>query len=155
MPQPTAQQLHDEIVADAATLGYKTGPGAWKEDGDIALLINQVRSGAAYQVSRVDINPSEILEAIDSRDFVASPAAALLSWFESVTQLASARLQKDDGTDTTVLANLKRLVNNTNLTQTRLNQLARRLGSRGEVLWGYGVAITPYEVAMARLIGQG
>jgi hypothetical protein len=154
MPQPTAQQLHDEIVADVGALGYKTGPGAWKEDGDIALLINQVRTGAAYRVSRPDITPAEILEAIASADYITTTISPIrLSDYESMMAQPSLRLQDDAGADNGVMAKIKSLVANGSPSASKLNNLARRLGSRAEVLWGYNVIISPYDVAMARLLG--
>lgn len=135
--------LKNEIANDPTALGY-----AGKEDNAIAVLLNQVR--ATIQIKRDNIMPSEVLEAIDSRDFVASPNAGLVAWFESVTQLRAIRLIREDDTETTVLGNMRRLLTNSNASQTRVVALGKRDGSRAEQLFGANTIITDADVARAK-----
>jgi hypothetical protein len=59
------------------------------------------------------------------------------------------RLMNDDGTNTRVLTNLVRLLNNTNGTQTRLTAVATRPGSRSEELFGTDQVVSADQVAHA------
>jgi hypothetical protein len=157
MAQPfTPQLLKNEIVTDPVALGYKTAPGVWKEDGDIASIINLVRNAIGaftFKVSRPDISPSEILEAIALADFKSTNNSMQIAWFQSVMSQNSIRLQNDDLTDTTVLANLKLLISSPSNSATRLGNILNRQGSRAEVLFGYNWQVQPNDVAAARSIG--
>lgn len=141
----TPQQLKDELVNDPTARGY-----AGKPDNQCTALINAVQGGIS--IKRADIAPNEVLEAIDTRDFQASLTTAECSWFESVTQLRTIRLSLDDGTDTGVLGNLKRLLVNPGpqLSRARVIALASRSGSRAEQLWGAGTVITDADIGYAR-----
>jgi hypothetical protein len=152
--------LRTELLTDPNAYGY----AEYVADGSdqaTADLLNAVRDGvtvprpgkpigAAISVRRADITPSELLEAIDSRDIAASPAASLLAWFQSVTQLAQIRLLNADGSNTRVIANLQRLITlDTNLSRTRLTAIASRAGSRAEQLFGTGTRVEWSDVATA------
>lgn len=152
--------LKTELQTDPAALGYAPHVASgnaqgladimnWPRNGTTASPVNAV-VGAAITIRRPDISPNEVLEAIDSRDFIASPGIAHVAWFESVTQLRSMRLVDDAGVDTRVLGNLKRIVNNTPQgSQSRLNTLASRVGSRTEQLFGAGIELTHSDIGTA------
>jgi hypothetical protein len=137
--------LKAEILTDPTARGY-----AGKEDNAVAVLLNAVQLGIL--IKRDNIAPNEILEAIHSNDLPANAAASIsfCSWFESLTQLRAIRLINDDGTNTKVLGNLTRFLTDTNQSQTRIQALATRTGSRAEQLFGRNVIVTDQDVAIAR-----
>lgn len=137
--------LKAEIQTDPTLRGY-----AGKEDNAVAALLNEIQGGITMR--RDDIQPNEILEAIDNRDFISTPNLAHCSWFESLTQLRVIRLVNSDGSNTKVLGNLNRLVNDTNNSQTRLLALANRTGSRAEQLFGIHTVVGDFDVAQARML---
>jgi hypothetical protein len=144
--------LRTEINNDPIGYGY----AAIRATGDNQALVdalNLVRTGAnggpAIQVKRLDINPQEVLEAVDTRDFKASPTTLEGSWFESVTQYPTIRLVAEDGTDTRIMANFKRVLQNTNGSQSRVTALGIRNGSRIEQLFGTGSFVSLDDVRAA------
>lgn len=144
--------LKTEVQTDPNSYGYAPLLAAGA-DGAVAELLNKVRDGtdgfAAITVKRADIAPVEVLEAVDTRDFKASPSALEGSWFESITQYSRVRLLNEDGAQTRVMANLRRLVTDTNGTQTRLTALANRNGSRAEQLFGTDTRVSADDVSKA------
>jgi hypothetical protein len=139
------QALKNELVNDPTARGY-----AGKQDNACTALLNEIQAGIT--IRRNDIAPNEVLEAIDTRDFQTTLATAECSWFESVTQLRTLRLSLDDGSDTLVLGNLKRLLQNPGpqLSRARVIALANRSGSRAEQLFGRGTVVTDADVGAAR-----
>jgi hypothetical protein len=147
--------LASEIRTDPLTYGYGVNITSGNDQA-IADLLNKVRDGtdgkAAITVRRPDCTPAEILEAIDVRDFPAAPTGVnniplAQSWLESITQFSSIRLALSDGTKTTTRKNIDRLVGDTQGSQTRLDAVAIRNGSRAEQLFGFGVRISSGDVA--------
>lgn len=131
--------LKSEITNDPNGYGW----AAIRVTGDTQALttaLNLYRDGTnggpSISVKRRDINPQEVLEAVDTRDFKASPSALEASWFESITQYPTIRLVAEDGTDTRIMSNFKRVLQNTNGSQTRVVALGMRAGSRIEQLFG-------------------
>lgn len=156
--------LKSELINDPAALGY--GPfRAIRNDVALAAIINFRRDGvtpcpvngvvgAGINVRRADCAPGEILEAIDVRDFLASPAgvnnnAFTAAWFESITQSARIRLLNEDGTKTVVRRNIDRMVADVQGSQTRLDAVAVRAGARSEQLFGGDVLVSVANVADA------
>jgi hypothetical protein len=123
----------------------------WVRDGATACPLNGV-AGPAISVKRTDISSQELLEAIDSRDFPATTDWRQ-SWFESATQQRTLRLVADDGSNTRVLGNLKRILGDTNLSQTRLTALSVRAGSRAEELFGTGTTLIASDVTASGIHG--
>lgn len=146
--------LKTEILTDPLTYGYAPHVVA-NEPEIVAELLNKVRDGtdgeAAITIRRADIAAQEVLEAIDNRDFVATPDAAHVAWFESATQQTAIRLINADGTDTRVLGNLRRLLQNPGPqgSRDRLNVIANRLGSRAEQLFGPDTVVSIQDVVDA------
>jgi hypothetical protein len=73
----TPATLATEINTDPLAYGYAAFVTSGS-DGSIAELLNRPRAGTdgkpAISIKRADCAPSEILEAIDVRDLLASPA---------------------------------------------------------------------------------
>lgn len=151
--------LHTELTTDPRGYGYGPLLTAGNDDGLVTLL-NKPRDGTdgfpAISVKRLDCAPSEILEAIDIRDLQSSGLPAGMSvplaqsWLESVTQFARIRLMNDDGTKTMTRRNIDRLVANTNASQTRLDAVAVRAGSRAEELFGANTVLTNFDIGQAK-----
>jgi hypothetical protein len=72
-----------------------------------------------------------------------------VAWFQSVTRLDTLRLFDTAGNPTRVRANLDRMINNAQGSQTRLDALAVRPGSRAEVLFGPGTVVSISDVVAA------
>ena len=144
--------LKNELQNDPQTYGYAADIAA---GNDVALAekLNKVRDGtdgeAAILVKRADISPVEVLEVVDTRDFKANPSILEGSWFESITQYEMVRLLNEDGSNTRVRANLNRLITDTNGSQTRLNAISNRNGSRAEQLFGSGTRLTTDDISRA------
>jgi hypothetical protein len=159
----TLAKLKTELTTDPRGYGYATSISLGDDQG-AADLINTIRDGSnppatptaaggvasgLITVRRSNILSTELLEAIDTRDFVTNATTIQASWFESITQAPMIRLMNDDGTNTRVLTNLVRLLNNTNGTQTRLTAVATRPGSRSEELFGTDQVVSADQVAHA------
>lgn len=156
----TLAALKSELTLDPAAIGYNTNNDVTNQNW-LALKnkINAIKQ--TIDVPRTDVAPSEILEAIDIRDLAypnttTLPAASqplANGWWESISsQSGQIRMQKDDGSDTTVLKNLKLLLVATGQgSQARVIALSTRKGSRAEQLFGTGFAVAESQVADAIL----
>lgn len=142
--------LRAELETDPNGYGYAPLLAAGADQG-LADLLNEER--ANITVRRPDITAAEVLEAIDNRDFVATPNAAHVAWFGSVTRQESVRLVTDAGVDTRILGGLRRLLDNadTQGSRARLGAIANRLGSRAEQLFGAGTLVRHEDVTKARV----
>jgi len=144
--------LKAELQTDPLTYGYAAAITGG-DDITLAGLLNKMRDGtdgeAAILVRRRDISPNELMEAIDTRDLKASPTVLEGSYLESVLQREQITLSDDAGVDSRTKDNLDRLITNTNGSQTRLNALARRNGSRAEQLFGIETRISTDDIATA------
>lgn len=154
--------LKSECTNDPQDLGineaYNLG-----QDQQVADILNWIRDGVnpcpvntilgtAITVRRIDITSQEILEALDTRDLPSVTASnqASLAWFESVTQQRIIRLLNDDGSSTRAKGNLDRLFANGQGSQTRLNNIASRFGSRTEQLFGTNTVVTASDIGESR-----
>lgn len=138
--------LKTELNTDPNGYGYADAIAI----GDMRVLadkLNQTR--AAISIPRPDVTPMEILEAIRVTDFIANASVLYASWFESLTQFASVRILKVDGSDTRVMTNLMTLLTNGSQSEVRLRALASRQGSRAEQLFGPGTVVTPEDCSKA------
>ena len=140
--------LKSEFINDPRNYGYKPffppalgGTGSVLDSNSVAELINRIRTGSnggpGIIVKRNDVLPLEILSAIDTRDLKASPTTLESAWLESLTQLSGGAplvLFNEDDTNTLVKNNIDRLVNNAQGSQTRVNAVGKRNGSRAEEL---------------------
>src|SRR5262245_34415251 len=103
----TLAALKTELQTDPTSLDYAPHI-ALGSTGALADILN-LQQGS-ITVRRNDLTPAEVLEAIDNRDFEAAPNPAHVAWFESVTQLGRLRLVNEDGSNTRVLGNLRRIL---------------------------------------------
>ena len=156
--------LKTELQTDPVGYGYAPHIAS---GNDLALadMLNLVRTGSnggpAITVRRSNIPVNEVIEAIDLRDFAATPqgvdnAANAGSLFSSMLQQSQGtlRLINDDGTDTRNLGNLKRLLKQSGdagfqSSRDRVVAIANRQGSRAEQLFGPGAAVTHADIATA------
>jgi hypothetical protein len=148
--------LKTELQTDPRGYGYAehltTG-----NDAALAGMLNTVRdgtNGTAITIRRPTVGRFEILDAIDVRDFPATPgqvnnATLAASWFESITQADTVRLANPDGSKTQTRKNIDRLVGDTNGSQTRLDAVAIKNGSRAEELFGALVTVSSDDIAKA------
>lgn len=150
--------LKTELNTDPRAYGYAADLASGNDAGLVAKL-NLVRDGTnggpAVSVKRPDVKPTEILEAIDIRDFLATPGGVTNNtfasgWFESITQFPTVRLSNADGTKTTVRKNIDRMVADVQGSQARLDAVAVRTGSRAEELFGFGATVTDTDIANAK-----
>lgn len=141
-------QLKAELQADPIGYGYAPLVAA-RDAGALSAMLNLARDGtnggAAISIKKTNISANDVLEAIDNRDLPA--AGGWQSWFESITQRDNIRLINDDGTDTRVLGNFKRILANAQNSQTRLSALAVRSGSRAEQIFGRDSVVTTDDVS--------
>ena len=140
--------LHTELINDPNNYGYAPYVNS-ANDIVLANMLNLVR--AEITVKNMWIQSSDVLEAIDSRDFNASPNIAHVAWFEAALNQGQIRLLEADGvTDTRALGNIKRIIGNTQNSTTRINAVANKLGSRAEQLLGVGTILSSNDVGSAR-----
>ena len=153
-PATDLPALAAELRADPAALGYAPHVVVGDQAAHRVLeeMIGLVRGTVA--IKRADCRPVEILEAIDIRDFAATPTNVsnvplAASWFESVTQFAAIRLTNENNQKSQIRKNIDRLVGDTNGSQARLDAVAVRAGSRAEQLWGVGSLVRYWDIGQA------
>lgn len=159
----TNAALKAELLNDPQNYGYAPFV-AVRNDDVLSQLLNFKRDGVtappygntgpAVQIKRGNVAPSEILEAIDVRDLLNAPPGVTsipltASWLESITQYPTIRLANADGTKTLVRKNIDRITGDTQGSQTRLDAVAVRFGSRAEQLFGENTAVSIAQVADA------
>lgn len=135
--------LRNELLTDPRDIGYAALISPNRQDADLADAVNLVRPGGNYQINREPVQPKDIIKAIDPLDFAAiSPtqSQALSLLFSTMVLDLS-----DSNTKTNLLANLPAL----GTTKSALTALAKRQGSRSEVLFGNGVSVTASDIAAA------
>jgi hypothetical protein len=151
--------LKTELLTDVNTYGYAAYIAA-NEPENCAAALNKVRNGtdgeAAINIRRADIAPSELSEAIDIRDLDGTPTGTdpqalglIAAWYQSTLLIPRIRLTNANGNDTLIKRNLDRLLGDANGTQTRLNALAVRFGSRSEQLFGVDTVVSTSDVVAA------
>lgn len=143
----TLATLQTEINTDPQSLGYAAALASNGHQG-VADALNLTR--ASITIRRSDITPTEIVTAITASDFVASPSASLLAWYQSAMACPMLRITNDDGSATSLQTNFKALLTAGSGSLNRLVALATRNGSRGEALFGPGVTITAQNVGQAK-----
>lgn len=135
----TLASLASEITTDPQAIGY-----AGKTDQAVADLLNRTSGTGTASVFRNDIKPAEIVAAIVAADFAALTAV----------QLAKLQLMLLPGILDATVANTRTIFLGifSGMTNTinALTSLASRTGSRAEVLWGTGIAITAQQVGQSR-----
>jgi hypothetical protein len=139
--------LKSELQGDPRSYGYAPLIAAGDDSG-LAAMLNQVRP--EISIRRPDVKAAELLEAIDNRDLLPSATGLDQAWLNAVlSQDQGVRLVLPNGSNTRVVANLNRLVGNTQCSQTRLQTISTRTGSRAEELFGANTVITDSDIAKA------
>lgn len=155
----TSAQLLAELQTDPAGLGYAPLIVAgqdwaladvlnWVRDGTTPCPVNNI-IGAAITVRRNDVSSSDLVSAIDVNDFRTNLNLLTMAWLTGVFSVGRVQLLNPDGTDTPVMANLRKLLNTGAASLTRLQQVASRFGSRAEQLFGPGARVTIDDIARA------
>jgi hypothetical protein len=138
--------LKQELQTDPTTLGYAPLI-AVGDCSSCTKLLNKSRSTIA--IPRSDVDPQEIIEAINISDFLTTSTPIENEWFSALLRLTSVRIFKANGSDTRMLSNVMKLLVNSSGSETRLRELATRNGSRAEQLFGEGVSIADNDIALA------
>jgi len=146
MPLSTAQiaALKAELQADPAGLGYAT-PYGLGDDAGVARILNTVQPGVAYSIFK---------NAIPLRDMVANVASAEFTTL-TATQLAQLQFlflgaSSVDASDLNTRNIITAIFAGKTATLTNFATLAKRQGSRAEVLFGIGVSVSDSDVSRTR-----
>jgi hypothetical protein len=143
-------QLATELNTDPAGLGYSPLVAAGR-DAALVDALNQVRPGGAYAVDRERVPTYAIFAAVDAAEFLALTSTQLqqLTTILNAGQvdLSNANIRNilvccGAGAGTGIFAN-------PSATRSNLIALAKRQGSRAEVLWGSGTVVTVRDVSLA------
>lgn len=147
MSLTTAQiaTLKTEINSDPNGLGYAAPYSLGSDDG-VAALINAVGAGAAYSIYKNNIPLHDMIANIASSEFT------------SLTSLQVAQLQflfqgsggVVDATDTNTRNIITAIFAGKTSTLANFAALAKRQGSRAEVLFGVGVSVSGHDVGATR-----
>jgi hypothetical protein len=121
-------------------------------DGIVVGILNLKR--ASISVTRSDVTPQEVIEAIQIGQLTsganASIAALQGAWLNGFFGLSAVRLLNPNGTDTRVLTNLLAILTNGSSSETRLRALGSRQGSRVEQLFCEFLSITDQTIVQVR-----
>ena|ERR1051325_9099247 len=143
-------QLATELNTDPAGLGYSPLVAAGR-DAALVDALNQVRPGGAFQVDRERVPTYAIFASVDAAEFLALTSIQLqqLTTILNAGQvdLSNANIRNilvccGAGAGTGIFAN-------PSATRTNLIALAKRQGSRAEVLWGSGTVVTGRDISLA------
>ena len=143
-------QLATELNTDPAGLGYSPLVAAGR-DAALVDALNQVRPGGAFQVDRERVPTWAIFGSIDAAEFLALTATQreqlLVLLNAGQVDLSNANIRNilvccGAGAGTGIFAN-------PSATRTNLIALAKRQGSRAEVLWGSGTVVNGRDVSLA------
>lgn len=137
--------LKTEVDTDPMSLGYTA------DDPFCAGLLNEVRSGAAYQMPNESVSVVEVMDAVDGDELSAVEEKGL-QFFLTRMQIAGGVVDISSGSSIIgQVASLFTVAVAPN-SRTALNALTDREGSRAEILFGAGVVVTHLDVGTARLI---
>ena len=141
-----------ELNQDPRAYGYAAAITFQGKADLLNLRRDGTNGGPAITIRRTDVRASEILEQIDNRDLITNANNLEAALFESIMQQGSAlRLSADDGTDTRILGDLRRLLQNPGPqgSRARLSDIVNRSGSRAEELFGRDTVVTAADVDRA------
>lgn len=134
--------LKAELTNDPSALGY----AASLTDGDHGTpttLLNQVRAGAPYQVDRETVPTYILFASVDATEFAALTQLQLLQ----LSAILSA--QQVDLSKASIRTMLGAIFPVSGPTRTALIALAKRQGSRAEVLFGMGTTLSHQHISQA------
>lgn len=139
--------LTTEINTDPASLNLATLVAAGNDSG-VAAALNAAGAGAAFSIFRKAIAVRDVVANIASADFASLTALQLAK-----LQLLFAGSATLDATDTNTRTIIVGVFSGMATTVSNLTALAKRQGSRAEVLWGDGTTISANQVSQA--LGRG
>lgn len=149
--------LKAELQNDPIGYGYAALIAAGNHGG-LADMLNLVRTGAngGPQIifRKTSVSGSEIYQQILWTDLVALPGAPTpaqlskerrdLAFLTGLPAVQAVALLNPDGSDASIVANLRGMLTAGSGTLTRLVAIASRNGSRGEQLGGVGTRVSGY-----------
>jgi hypothetical protein len=159
----TPTELRAEIDADPKALGY-AAPFADGDDAGLARLLNAPAGAGAEAINRAAVGRGELLEVlagVGGLSGIYSAAGSATDPRFDVAKAASLILENPDSTVDYTRAGTRALVAALGPGGTAildagglaaLQSVCTRTGSRAEVLWGEGAAVTPDDVAAARKV---
>jgi hypothetical protein len=138
--------LKTELNTDPNAYGYAAYLGDNFNPPALAAMLNLPR--AAIEMPRPDVTREELLEAIKLTDFIAKANQEIFqgSYIESLLQNPSIRILKANGDDTRVMTNIMTVLANGSQSEARVRALAKRQGSRAEVLFGVNTMLSFQDV---------
>lgn len=142
MAKPTNQQLHDEILNDPITLGYKIG-ATWKENNAIEALLNDTAVGGG-SIDVLNVTKDQILASVVGSELGGLTTNKLLMW---LILLQGENFNILDGE---IRGQVQEVWAVGTTTRSNLASLQSRAGSRAEVLWGESTNVNTEDIAEAR-----
>lgn len=140
---PQILALKSECINDPKGLGlnalYANG-----QDQDVADALNVIHAGGDYQINNEPVSKEQVVKAITGADFAAMNA---LDFTKLMVLFLMGEIDLSNAATQTLLASVFPPGGGT---RTNLVQLAKRQGTRGEVLFGNGVRVSASEVAETR-----
>ena len=132
--------LKTELTDDPKSLGYTS------DDPECAALLNEIRSGADYQLPNTAIAVSDVLLAIDPDELPSVDIRKMMLFDLFMSGFVDVSESSD--TETSIKAIFVGCGN----TLASLGALRTRDASRAEILFDVGVSLTHLDVGRARLI---
>jgi hypothetical protein len=135
-------ELLQELVDDPEGIGY----GAMLTPGDeagVVVALNVIRQGPANRVDREPVPTYKLLASVDPTE-LAALTGIQLQRFSTILSPGQVDLAADN-----VRTMLTALFPNPSVTRTAFIALAKRQGSRAEVLGGIGTVLTQHDVSRA------
>jgi hypothetical protein len=137
-----------ELLNDPAGIGYSSAVDSG-DDQALANALNLTRAGAAYSIYKNNIPVKDIIANIASADYASLTALQIAK----LQLLFAGNNQFVDATDLNTRNIFVGIFSGMSTTVANLGNLAKRQGSRAEVLYGYNTSVTTLDVARA-LRGQ-
>lgn len=137
--------LKTEIQNDPAGIGYAAFVTA-ENDAGLAGALNLVRAGASYSIFKSSIPIKDVIANIVAADF----ATLTTLQIEKLQLLFAGNTSGLDATDLNTRSIILGIFSGMTTTVSNLTTLAKRQGSRAEVLFGMGTVITDHDIGRAR-----
>lgn len=134
--------LKAELTNDPQVLGL-TAAMAVGDHGTAAKLLNQIRAGGAYQVDRENVLTYMLFASIDATEF-STLTVLQLTQLQVILSAGQVDLGKAN-----IRAMLSAIFPPAGPTRTALAVLAKRQGSRAEVIWGTGSSPSASDITQA------
>ena len=136
--------LKNELLTDPAALGYAT-PIADGSMSTLAGLINAIRVGPTYAIWRGLIEGREVVQAIDPTEFVTFTQLQIMR----LMLICSATGGLDSGSAQVRTLVTEAMPSGSTISRAAMVAMAKRQGSRAEVVFGPGIVLTSDELITA------